>query len=51
MINIEQGCNEQRDDRVFFYMNAHPQKMTVQSIKCSGVAIDSLSERFRQTDY
>lgn len=26
MINIEQGCNEQRDDRVFFYMNAHPQK-------------------------
>lgn len=50
MINIEQGCIEQRDARVFLY-ECTSTKMTVQSIKCFGVATDSLSEKFRQPDY
>lgn len=50
MVNIEQGCIEQRDARVF-NKNAHQQEMTVWSIKCFGVATDSLSGKFMQLDY
>lgn len=49
MINIEYGCNEQGDAKAV-WKPIKKKKTQWKTIKCFGLSIDSLSERFKHLD-